>query len=59
MKIKAALTAADGEQYFAANLPGTEASQLRGVVVEAKPACRPKDLFVAVPLPGAQQPFPP
>jgi hypothetical protein len=33
--------------------------QLRGVVVEAKPACRPKELLVAVLLPGAQPPFPP
>ena len=32
---------------------------MRGVVVEAQPACRPKDLFAAIPLPGAQQPFPP
>jgi len=59
MKIKAALAAADGEQYFAANLVGTEVQQLRGVVVDAKPACRPKELLVAVPLPGAQPPFPP
>jgi hypothetical protein len=57
MKIKAALAAEDGEQYYAANLAGTEVTQLRGVLLEAKPACRPKELLVAVPLPDAPQPL--
>ncbi len=30
---------------------------LKGTLVEAKPACRPKELLVAVPLPDAQQPL--
>jgi len=58
MKIKAALAAEDGEQYYAANLAGTEVTQLRGVLVEAKPACRPRELLVAVPLPDTPQPLP-
>ncbi|HEV3333893.1 MAG TPA: hypothetical protein VG096_23065 [Bryobacteraceae bacterium] len=57
MKIKGALADTNGEQYFASSLQGTEVSQLRGVLVEAKPACRPKELLVAVPLPDAQQPL--
>jgi hypothetical protein len=59
MKIKAALAAEDGEQYYASNLAGTEVTQLRGVLLEAKPACRPKELLVAVPLPDAPQPLQP
>ncbi len=58
MKIKGALADTNGEQYFASSLQGTEVPQLRGVLVEAKPACRPKELMVAVPLPDAQQPLP-
>jgi len=57
MKIKGALADTNGEQYFASSLQGTEVQGLRGVLVEAKPACHPKELFVAVPLPGAQQPL--
>jgi hypothetical protein len=59
MKIKGALADTNGEQYFASSLQGTQVQQLRGVLVEAKPACRPKELFVAVPLPDAHQPLPP
>jgi len=29
--------------------------QLRGVLLEAKPACHPRELLVAVPLPDTQQ----
>jgi hypothetical protein len=59
MKIKSALADANGDQYFASNLQGTEVPRLRGVLVEAKPACRPKELLVAVPLPDAHQPLQP
>lgn len=59
MKIKGALADTNGEPYFASNLQGTEVPQLRGVLVEAKPACRPKELLVAVPLPDAHQPLEP
>lgn len=59
MKIKGALADTDGEQYFTASLLGTEVPQLRGVLVSAKPTCRPKELLVAVPLPDTQQPLQP
>jgi len=55
MKIKGALADNNGDQYFASSLQNTQVPQLRGVLVEAKPACRPKELLVAVPLPDAQQ----
>ena len=57
MKIKAALADNSGEQYFASQLKDTAVPQLRGTLVDAKPACRPKTLLVAVPLPDAQQPL--
>jgi len=52
MKIKGALADTNGEQYFAGQLKDSQVPQLRGTLVEAKPACRPKELIVAVPLPG-------
>ncbi len=55
MKIKGALTDTNGEQYFADQLKDSQVPQLRGVLLEAKPACRPKELTVAVPLPDSQQ----
>ena len=39
-------------RYFADQLKDSQVPQLRGVLVEAKPACRPKELTVAVPLPN-------
>ena len=55
MKIKGALADTDGEQYFAEHLKDTAVPQLRGVVVGAKPACRPTELTIAVPLPDAPE----
>ena len=52
MKIKGALADTNGDQYFAGQLKDSAVPQLRGVLVDAKPACRPKELVVAVPLPG-------
>jgi tetratricopeptide (TPR) repeat protein len=52
MKIKGALSDTNGEQYFESQLKNSAVPQLRGVVVEAKPACRAKELLVAVPVPG-------
>lgn len=52
MKIKGALADTNGEQYFAGQLKDSQVPQLRGTLVDAKPACRPKELFVAVPIPG-------
>lgn len=48
MKIKAALSAADGEQYFEGQLKDTAVPPLAGTLVEARPACRPKELLIAV-----------
>lgn len=59
MKIKGALSDTNGEQYFTDQLKDSQVPQLRGVLIEAKPACRPKELTVAVPLPDAQQPLRP
>jgi len=52
MKIKGALADTNGEQYFDGQLKDSQVPQLRGTLVDAKPACRPKELIVAVPLPG-------
>jgi len=49
--IQSALTAPDGEQYFASTLKDSAVPELRGVVVEGKPACRSKEILVSVPLP--------
>jgi hypothetical protein len=50
-KIRAALSDADGEHYFADSLQGAAVPRLRGVLLEAKPSCRPTQLFLAIPLP--------
>jgi hypothetical protein len=54
-KIKQALAAPDGAQYFEGQLKNAAVPQLRGVLVSARPACRPTELLVAVPT-GADQP---
>lgn len=57
MKIKGALSAPDGTQYFETQLKNAAVPQLRGNVIEGKPACRSKELIVSVPEPnekGAQ-----
>src|SRR6185369_2272346 len=53
LKIKGALADAAGDQYFLSTLKDAAVPQLRGVLVDAKPACRPKELLVAVPLPDS------
>ena len=55
MKIKGALSDTDGEQYFVTQLKDSAVPQLRGRLIEATPACRPRELTVAVPLPDSQQ----
>ena len=57
MKIKAALQDTNGEDYFTNQLKGAAVPQLKGTLVDAKPACRSKELLIAVPLPDAQQPL--
>jgi hypothetical protein len=54
MKIKGALSDTNGEQYFAASLKDSAVPKLKGTLVEAKPACRPKELLVAIPEPDQQ-----
>lgn len=56
MKIKAALLDTNGEQYFESQLKDAAVPQLIGTLVEARPACRPRELLVAVPELGAQEP---
>jgi len=56
MKIKAALSASDGGHYFTSDLQGASVPRLRGILVEAKPACHPTELLVAVPLPDSSTP---
>lgn len=53
--IKGALTAPDGDQYFTDKLKDSAVPQLRGLVVEAKPSCRPKEILVSVPAGANQQ----
>ena len=57
MKIKGVLSGDSGEQYFDSQMKDAEVPQLKGVLVDAKPACHSKELLVAVPLPDAQQPL--
>lgn len=56
MKIRGALADTNGEQYFTDQLKDSQVPQLRGVLIEAKPACHPKELTVGVPQPDAQRP---
>ena len=57
MNIKAQLVDTNGDQYFTTQLKDTQVPKLKGILVEAKPACRPKELIVAVPLPDAKTPY--
>ncbi len=52
MGIKGQLSDANGQQYFEGQLKDAAVPKLRGVLVEGKPACRSKELMVAVPEPG-------
>jgi hypothetical protein len=59
MSIKGQLADTNGQQYFEDQLKDHDmsgengAKLLRGILLEAKPACRSKELLVAVPLPDA------
>jgi len=48
MGIKGQLADKDGEQYFANSLKDAQVPKLKGTLVEAKPACRSKELLVAL-----------
>ncbi len=52
MRVRSALAAPNGESYFAAELKDAAVPPLSGTLVEAKPACRPTQLTVAM-APGA------
>ena len=58
MGIKRQLTDTNGEQYFESTLKQADVSgkdgakALKGVVMEGKPACRSKELLVAIPEPN-------
>jgi len=55
MQIKGLLADTAGEQYFTEHMKDAAMPQLRGVLIAATPACRPRELTVGVPLPDAQQ----
>ncbi len=55
-QIKAELIGAAGEQYFEDHLKDAAVPPLAGTLVEAKPACRPKELLIAVTPPEAGAP---
>ncbi len=57
LAVKGQLADTNGEQYFQGQLKDAAVPKLKGTLVEAKPACRPKELLVVVPLPDAQKPF--
>jgi hypothetical protein len=55
--IKSQLADTDGEKYFedpVKGLKGSAVPKLKGVLMDARPACRPKELLVAVPEPDQQ-----
>jgi hypothetical protein len=56
MKIKAALLAPNGEDYFTTGLKDSELPKLTGVIVSVKPACRPTHLGLAVRTPENPNP---
>ena len=50
--IKSALSASDGERYFASELKDSAVPTLEGVVVEATPECRATELRIAIASPA-------
>ena len=59
MGVKGQLTDTNGQQYFDAQLKDSDMSGpngtklLKGILTDSKPACNPKELFVAIPMPNA------
>ncbi len=47
-KIQSALAAGDGERYFESELKDSAVPLLQGIVVDAKPECRPTELRIAM-----------
>ena len=54
MGIKGALADTNGAQYFETDLKDHDIPPLKGTLLEGKPACRSKELLVAIPLPDQQ-----
>lgn len=48
MGIKKQLTDTNGDQYFEGTLKNAAVPKMKGTLVDAKPACRPKELLVAI-----------
>jgi hypothetical protein len=53
LKIKAALDAPNGATYFTAELKGAGVPRLKGLLIQARPECRPRELLVALSKPDA------
>ena len=53
LKVKTALSQADGAEYFENGLKGTAVPQLQGRLLGSSPACRPRELIIGVPLPDS------
>jgi hypothetical protein len=51
MRIKGALADTNGATYFDNELKDSAVPPLKGTLVEAKPACKSKELLVAIPMP--------
>jgi hypothetical protein len=56
VKMKRLLNDTNGELYFSGQLKNNSAPQLWGKLVEVRPACRPRELWIAVPVPDAPAP---
>src|ERR1019366_7006491 len=54
MKIKGALADPNNPTYFDNDLKDSAFPPMKGTLVEAKPACKSKELLVAIPLPDQQ-----
>jgi len=48
MGIKKQLSDTNGEQYFETSVKNAAVPKMKGTLVEARPACRPKELLVAI-----------
>jgi hypothetical protein len=56
VRIRRLLDDNNGELYFAGQLKNNSAPQLWGKLVEARPTCHPRELWIAVPVPDAPAP---
>ena len=54
MRIKGALSDTNGQTYFENELKDSAVPPLKGTLLEGKPACKSKELLVAIPLPDQQ-----